>query len=1554
MNIVFFPVFTDNRELTDHYYRLYWYLYPFRDKIDQITLLCECECSLGEFPDYLDPSLLDLCGKMPAVQVVDVSSVQYLNVFFKKCDVILLWKIDPEQPDKIPVSPVKSLLKSKRMFRVDHSAERFSGSFYLKISELFPDEIKKYVEVSRDIFDDITEQCRSKKGYIFGTGPNLSLARNYDFSDGVSIACNSMVRNRALLDRLRPPLIVIGDPIFHAGPSSYAAAFRSELVGALDRYDSYLIVPLRDYHIYKTYLPSRFHSRIAAIPYKNQEEPNLDLAKNFYVASTANVLTLFLIPLASTFFKDISLAGCDGRSLDEDGYFWGHDKASQFSDQMEKIKQAHPAFFVIDYNDYYMDHCNTLGKWLTKAEEAGNTISNLTPSYIPALRDRYTDPLFKAGKISEVIMLDPDALDHFGHYLSFDDKLHDACESDGIAFTVFGNVNCSSEVVDARPFFEPVFNIHSWALGNRPKGPKESDLLAFSDQLRRSLRLRKEQGLTRNSLLYMYCGSLPAARAVRNVLNEFENVSAVICLFWLSFVDYRNSIYVKEWGPFLQECMQRKNIVLTVPTKRLAIGVKEVFGVVIPVAPHPSTTFSDIRAEELFGSCLSTKSIAEDRALKIIFPGGPREEKGFCLTAEYAPRVAEEFQPDLSVIVRALVNSSTPYNMEKLLDRIESSGCVINADNMDDERFAEFLKEGDIIVLPYLAPDFSERTSGLLIDALYLGKPVIVWENTWLADVVEEYKNGVIVNNNNYSSFKDALIKVVDNLDSFSVSARKAQIDYFKENSWARFVDSIVSHNFMTSIISNDSIPYSRENKAALDETRLIAHLLSDLPSGSVMIDVGGHHGSALAPFARMKWKVFAFEPDPENRKYLEGRYGGEKNIVIDCRAVGETAEAGVAFYASEESTGISGMLAFRESHKVVDTVDVTTVADIITDNTIGHVHFLKIDVEGYDYSVLKGVPWGKVKPDVIECEFEDAKTRHLGHTWRDICEYLVANGYTVYVSEWHPIVRYGIRHDWLGIKPYPCELEDQNAWGNLLAFRNDPGATAIQDALCKVVDVQNPGQDFSAAEPPDKVKPELMSQSVFPAGGGAESESKTSKKINRKSVKKWSLPHFTSYAHFAEWVQSSNLTIFRIGQVVMWLLRYLKRFPKTSLLSLMTLVLLVLAPVFISQFAPYVSYFWTAAGVLVFSAISVIGVSFGNKKMMEFAAREHRNRQVLRSEITRELKKELNEFSASAEVYEKQQVEVDRRLSILAQKQDELAAAFEEIRKRNEESAKLQNDLLAQIDLQRQHEKEHYDRLVSSAPVFNFGDYQSFNRRLTEAHVNILQQEWSSKLGLKFAQKSLAYLAHRICTLESASRGRLATSIEDAVLRVLVSAAARSKDLRVLEIGTLFGIGLSIIHDYTRTRFNSVHLTAIDPLDGYYGKGVRDIVTEEAVDEQTFMLNLAMAGVPEQDYTLIKSMSSEDSAIESAAALPHDVLIIDGDHSYEGVKADFVNYLPAVRQGGYIIFDDYDASNWPGVKEFIDTCVLDNPEVRLVGKIWRTAVFQVVRKEADGQLDPE
>jgi len=741
------------------------------------------------------------------------------------------------------------------------------------------------------------------------------------------------------------------------------------------------------------------------------------------------------------------------------------------------------------------------------------------------------------------------------------------------------------------------------------------------------------------------------------------------------------------------------------------------------------------------------------------------------------------------------------------------------------------------------------------------------------------------------------------------------------------------------------STNYPRSCSAHVEETELVMHLLSDRKGSShTIFDVGAHIGGSSAPFATNGWQVYCFEPDATNRAKLASWLGKRPNVKIDSRAVSDVSESGKAFYTSEESTGISGMLVFRDSHKEVAKVDVTTVAEIVKDNRIDHIDFLKIDVEGYDFSVIKGVPWNKLKPDVIECEFEDAKTKNLGHSWRDISEFLVDKGYAVYVSEWHPIIRYGTRHDWLGLKKYPCQLEDEKAWGNLLAFKTDPGPIALQQALNKALKVKHPIYD------PTSKKEGQESKKL--------SQSKTMQKtIIPSPTPTYAEPGLTFYARLALWLQAKAPTLFGIGQFGMWALRAIKRHPVMALLVTAIFTGLIAAPLFAAPLAPFANWLWGASGGLALLTTLFLVTRFGNNRIRKFAENQHYARQNLRTEFLRELKKLTNEGAAQQKHHAQQIGHLEKQIAEQVQKTDQLTQnldqktgqivkSTDQLEKQIAEQIQKTDQLTQNLDQKTGHIVKSMDQLTRSASVFNFGEYHNFNRKLSREHTDIITKEWTSKLDLTTTPKALSYLAHRICMLESNMHGRLATTIEDAVLRTLVASSIKSDKLRVLEIGTLFGIGLIMVYEYAKQRFDNVHITALDPLEGYYSKNVRDIITDEAINEGNLRHNLEVAGVDEADFSLIKALSTSKKAIKSARQKgEYDVLIIDGDHSYNGVKADFTLYLPFVSTGGYIIFDDYSAPDWPGVQKFVDESVHDHPDVAFIGASWRTAVFQVVRK---------
>lgn len=242
---------------------------------------------------------------------------------------------------------------------------------------------------------------------------------------------------------------------------------------------------------------------------------------------------------------------------------------------------------------------------------------------------------------------------------------------------------------------------------------------------------------------------------------------------------------------------------------------------------------------------------------------------------------------------------------------------------------------------------------------------------------------------------------------------------------------------------------YKRRHQARFNEHRFLLHLLQSAEiEQPVMVDVGAHIGNSLKPFAQAGWRVLAFEPDPANRQRLEEAVQHFSAVTVDARAVGEHAATQVPFFASTESTGNSSLLSFTPNHSPRGNVDVTSLTIALHEHGITHVDFLKIDSEGYDLMVLRGFPWAQMRPFAVLCEFEDRKTRQLGYTYHDMASFLFDQGYTVLVSEWHPILRYGTAHDWHALKRYPCVLNDPDAWGNIIAMRAMPDSKEVRSIV--------------------------------------------------------------------------------------------------------------------------------------------------------------------------------------------------------------------------------------------------------------------------------------------------------------------------------------------------------------------------------------------------------------------------------------------------------------------------------------------------------------------------
>ncbi len=394
MKIMYFPAFGNKEDLNDHIARASWYLGCLDAEKIVFPIAADMEEDFSfRVPEYLDENVSQSFNRSKnKIQLINVDNQKEFLRNFDHSEIIMQWKLDDYYSDswKKKFEDARSN-KNRQVWRVDRFKERFEGSFYIKVGlekENYPGK-EKDIKENQKKFIKMTEKIGPvEKAYLFGTGPMVTEYKAFDYSDGLSIICNSIIFDDEMLEYVKPKILAFGDPIFHFGISQYASTFRKKLTGVLQKNKMYLIIPFNYYRLFAYHFP-QYNNITIAIPFEYDRPINLNLIDNFYLYPSSNVLTNLMLPIACTFANEINLLGSDGRKKIDDSYFWKHNSRTQINDKMENIKEAHPSFFNIDYNEYYDGHIRILGEYLDALEKSNKTYKTLTPSYVPVLRKRY-------------------------------------------------------------------------------------------------------------------------------------------------------------------------------------------------------------------------------------------------------------------------------------------------------------------------------------------------------------------------------------------------------------------------------------------------------------------------------------------------------------------------------------------------------------------------------------------------------------------------------------------------------------------------------------------------------------------------------------------------------------------------------------------------------------------------------------------------------------------------------------------------------------------------------------------------------------------------------------------------------------------------------------------------------------------------------------------------------------------------------------------------------------------------------------------------------------
>lgn len=784
--IGFFPCVNTGSELSDLVYRASWHLnflsgfqFVFYSSNKNLTL-SDIRGPSGFSPE-VEENVDDFKNKIKIVYVNNGIAEEHVRL----ASAIIKWKEDNADLNKFLKEHAKCTI-----YRTDSKLVRQEGSFYIQCAFDLLQEKEQLIAESSAKFSKLYNKLGTfARSWVLATGPSVENYVDHDFDNCLTIACNSTVLDDDLVRKCDPKILVFADPIFHFGVSEYAGEFRKVVANRLDTTDITIIVPFKYYALLLSVFPD-YSERIIGVPFNHEIDFNVDISKDFIVKTTSNILTLLLLPVASTFSDSVNILGCDGRSFDDDDYFWGHGKTVQINSKMQNIQEVHPGFFKIDYNEYYYEHCHTLECQMQKSETFGKQFVHHANSFIPALRDR--NALFRLkSQCSKrhCIMIEPDGVGMFGHYVTWYNQVIDELKQRDNSIRVFCNKKQDTSLYNANS--NNIFTSHSWGISRadwcyKKNFSEHPSFKNFFEELGSAIQSYCNETSAEEITIFMYYGSVQILYGLHVLRKELKQrnikLDVSLCLFHESVI-FESSIKVPRLPPnaraiLLEGLAQSDSYRIASVTDRLKDNLYERLGVLTNIMPNPMPNPMPIGTYKSSPIPLRRES---ESVFRVVFPCALREEKG--------SRVIEQFAKD--IVNSKIESTGFEFHMRKfedvIIDDVDNISWI--KDKLSDNDYQELLQSADAIVIPYLAPQFTFRTSGIIVDVMHMQKPLVVIEGTWLADVVKQYFCGLSIEPFSSYSIMSAVHAIKDNAGILDKYTTVCYEKYLERNSWERLVE---------------------------------------------------------------------------------------------------------------------------------------------------------------------------------------------------------------------------------------------------------------------------------------------------------------------------------------------------------------------------------------------------------------------------------------------------------------------------------------------------------------------------------------------------------------------------------------------------------------------------------------------------------------------------------------------------------------------------------------------------------------------------------------------
>ena len=166
-----------------------------------------------------------------------------------------------------------------------------------------------------------------------------------------------------------------------------------------------------------------------------------------------------------------------------------------------------------------------------------------------------------------------------------------------------------------------------------------------------------------------------------------------------------------------------------------------------------------------------------------------------------------------------------------------------------------------------------------------------------------------------------------------------------------------------------------------------------------VIVDIGAHIGGFAVRAAKQahRGKVFAYEASRKNFAMLSENRNLNNADNLHIHNVAISGQRGEMKFFMPGDNGALGSL-MQETKSPMEIVQSTTLADLIAENNIAQIDYLKMDVEGAEYDILLSCSDETLsKIQKIVLEYHEFTGHHHSHI--DLVECLKSHGFQVAVE---------------------------------------------------------------------------------------------------------------------------------------------------------------------------------------------------------------------------------------------------------------------------------------------------------------------------------------------------------------------------------------------------------------------------------------------------------------------------------------------------------------------------------------------------------------------------